>query len=75
MIDRDEHRGLALAGHDRRQVGAPHEIDALGGDGAVVGARAPRPARALMRQQAVLAHQPQDAAPAGADAVEAQPRP
>src|SRR6478735_5748916 len=63
---------LALAGHDRRQVGAPHYVDPLGGDLAIMGARAPRPARALMRQQAMLAHEPQDAAAAGADAGEAQ---
>src|SRR3954470_18379456 len=66
---------LAFASDDAGQVGAPHAIDPLGGDGAVVGARAPRPAHALMRQQAVLAHQPQDAAPAGADAGKAQLRP
>src|SRR6476661_8688608 len=66
---------LALAGHDRRQVGAPHYVDPLGGDLAIMGARAPRPARALMRQQAMLAHEPQDAAAAGADAGQAQPRP
>ena len=54
----------------------PHiTIDPLGGDRAVVGSRAMRAAGTLMRQQAVLAHQPQDAAPAGADAGEAQPRP
>ena len=34
-----------------------------------------RAAGTLMGQQAMLAHQPQDAAPAGADAGEAQPRP
>src|SRR3954470_16498629 len=44
MIDGDEHRRLALASDDGGQVGAPHEIDPLGGDGAVVGSRAPRPA-------------------------------
>src|SRR6478609_3860079 len=75
VIDGNEHRSLALAGHDRRQVGAPHYVDPLGGDLAIMGARAPRPARALMRQQAMLAHEPQDAAAAGADAGEAQPRP
>jgi hypothetical protein len=75
MVDRDEHRRLALADHHRGQVGAPHDIDPLGGDRAVVGARAVRPANTLVGQEAVLAHQPQDAAPAGADAGEAQPRP
>src|SRR3954452_17674235 len=75
MTDSHEHRGLAFTGHHRGQVGAPHQINPLGGDGAVMGARAPWPARALMGQQAVLAHQPQDAEPAGAEALKAQPRP
>src|SRR5215212_5686616 len=35
---------LTLAGHDRGQIGAPHDIHPLGGDRAVVGARAVRPA-------------------------------
>ena len=48
MIDRDEHRRLALAGHHRGQVGRPHDIDLLGDDGAVVGFRAVRPAGPLM---------------------------
>src|SRR4051794_10881186 len=75
VVDGDEHRGLALARHHRGHVGAPHEIDPLGRDRAVVGPRAVGPAGALMRQQAVLAGEPQDAAAAGADAGEAQPRP
>src|SRR3954465_3458984 len=75
MINGDEYRRLALAGHDRGQVAAPHHIDPLGGDPAVMGSRAMRAAGTLMGQEAVLAHQPQDAAPAGAEAGEAQPRP
>src|SRR3954453_21613106 len=75
MIDGDEHPGLAFPGHHRGQIAAPHDIHPLGGDRAVVGPRAARPAGRLVRQQAVLAHEPQDAAPAGADAGEAQPRP
>src|SRR4051794_34144205 len=75
MIDGDEHRRLALASDDGGQVGAPHEIDPLGGDPAVVGSRAMQAAGTLMGQQAMLADQPQDAAPAGADTGEAQPRP
>jgi hypothetical protein len=75
VVDGDEHRGLALTGHHGGQVGAPQEIDPLGGDRAVVGARAMRPAGTLVGQEAVLAHQPQDAAPAGADPGEAQPGP
>ena len=42
MIDRDEHRGLAFAGDRRRQVGAPHRVDRVGNDGAVMVARPPR---------------------------------
>ena len=34
-----------------------------------------RSADTLMRQQAVLTRQPKDTAPAGADALETQPRP
>jgi hypothetical protein len=75
VIDGDEHGSLALARHDRGQVGAPHRIHPLGDDRAVVGPRAVRSAGTLVRQQAVLAHEPQDAAPAGADAGEAQPGP
>ena len=75
VVDGNEHRGLALAGHHRGQVATPHLIDPLGGDRAVMGSRATRPAGTLMRQQAVLAHQPQDAAAAGAEAGKAQPRP
>src|SRR3954447_8051237 len=66
---------LAFASDDAGQVGAPHDVDPLGGDPAVVGPRAMRAAGTLMGQQAMLAHQPQDAAPTGADAGEAQPRP
>src|SRR4051812_36291802 len=66
---------LTLAGHHRGQIAAPHRIDPIGGDRAVVGPRAARPAGTLVRQQAALAHEPQDPAPAGADAGEAQPRP
>src|SRR5688572_27614372 len=49
VIDGDEHSGLALASHDRGQVGAPHQVDPLGGDRAVVGLRAPWPTGTLMR--------------------------
>ena len=59
MIDRDEHRGLAFAGDRRRQVGAPHRVDRLGDDGAVMVARPPRRADPRRRQQVILPHQPQ----------------
>src|SRR4051794_3766947 len=66
---------LAFASDDAGQVGAPHDVDPLGGDPAVMGSRAMRAAGTLMGQEAMLAHQPQDATPAGADTGEAQPRP
>src|SRR5918912_1140052 len=75
MVYRVEHGSLTLAGHHRGQVRTPHHIHPLGGDGAVVGARAVWPTGASVGQEAVLAHQPQDATPAGADAGAAQPRP
>ena len=75
VIDGDEDRGLALAGQGRGRIGAPHLVDPLGADGAVVGLRAvpsPDPAGC---EQVMVAHQPQDAALGGADTGEAQPRP
>src|SRR3954463_9895689 len=75
VVDRHEHGRLALAGHHRGQVGAPHHVDPLGGDRAVVSFWAAPAPGALMRQEAVLAREPEDAAPAGADAREAQARP
>lgn len=36
MIDGDEHGGLAFAGERGRQIGAPHGIEGVGDDGAVV---------------------------------------
>ena len=64
--------GLALAGHGRGQVRAPHLVDPFGPDRAVVGLRAVRPADPAWRQQAMRPRQPQDAALGRADAGEAQ---
>ena len=67
MIDRDEHRRWpSPVTTVVRSV--PHMRSTRSVVMVPAWAREPRPARALMRQQAVLAHQPQDAAPAGADA-------
>ena len=38
MIHRDEYRRLAFTGEGRRQVGAPHGVDGVRNDGAVVAA-------------------------------------
>jgi hypothetical protein len=59
MIDRDKHRGLAFAGDRRRQVGAPHRVDRIRDDGAVVAARPPRRAGPRRGKQVALPHQPQ----------------
>src|SRR5439155_20285922 len=59
MINRDEHRRLALAGDRRRQIGAPHRVDRVGDDGAVVVAGTARRANPCRCQQVVLSHQPE----------------
>jgi hypothetical protein len=56
MNDRDEYRGLAFAGKCRRQVGAPHRIEFVRDDGAVVVARSPRRTGPRRGKQAVLSH-------------------
>jgi hypothetical protein len=66
---------LTLAGQNGGEVGAPHGVDRLGGDRAIVGLGAARSTGTLMRQQAVFLHQPKNTAAAGADAGQAQPRP
>jgi hypothetical protein len=62
MIDRDEYRGLTFAGDRCRQVGAPHRIDHVGDDGAVVMARPPWRAGPHRSEQVILPHQPQNPA-------------
>src|SRR5689334_74755 len=62
VVDGDEHAGLSLASPGCSQVGAPHLVYPVGDDGAVVIAGTPRRADARGREQAVLTHQPQDAA-------------
>lgn len=57
VIDQDEEGGLALAGERGGKVRAPHLVDALGADGAVVRAWSARPAEAMRRLQPVLAGQ------------------
>jgi hypothetical protein len=42
VINRDEHRGRSFAGDCRRQVGAPHRVDCVGDDGAVMRPRSTR---------------------------------
>ena len=61
MIHRDEDRGLALAGHGRGQIGAPHVVDLFRADRTIVGLRPMRLADPAWRQQVVLAHQAEHA--------------
>lgn len=76
VIHGDEHADLAVGqGDGGRQVGAPHLVDPFAGDRSVVGSGASGPASPMWRQQAVLAHQPQDAPFRGPQAGEAQPGP
>ena len=75
MVDGDEDRGLPLGGQGRGQIAAPHRVDPLGSDRAVVRLWAVRAADPAWRLQAVLSGQPQDPALGGADAGEAEPGP
>ena len=58
VVDQDEDGGLDLAGQHGGKLGAPHLVDAIGADGAVVRPRSARPTEAMRRLQAVLAGQP-----------------
>src|SRR5919205_1687075 len=75
VVDGDEHGRLALAGDRGGQVGAPHHVDRLRDDRAVMAARPARRAGPRRGEQAVLAHQPQHPPPGGADAAVAQAGP
>jgi hypothetical protein len=75
VVRGDEDARLALGeGDGLGHVGAPHGIDAFGGDGAVMGPVSGA-ADAMRRQQPVLAHRLADPPGRSADAGEAQPRP
>jgi hypothetical protein len=76
MVDGDEDGNLAVLDGDRRgHVGAPHGVDRLRDDRAVVVARATRAAHAGRGLQAVLAHQAAHALLRCPQARMAQPRP
>ena len=75
MIDREEHRRLALAGDGGRQVGAPDRVHHLRDDGAIMAARAAGRSDARRREQVVLTHEPQYPAFGGSHPRDAQPRP
>ena len=75
VVNGDEHGGLALAGDRGGQIGAPHLIDGIGDDRAVVAAGSACRTDTRRCEQGILAHQPQHAPLRGAHAAHAQPRP
>jgi len=76
VVDRHEHRDLAVLGCERGgPVGAPHGVDRLGDDGAVVVAGPAGRARPGRGREAVLPHQAACALLRAAQALMAQPRP
>jgi len=77
VVDQGEDRDRTLSWRPgRRCVGGPHHVGRLGDDRAIVRARSLGRARALRRQQRVLAHQPQHTGPTGPHiAFPTQPRP
>src|SRR3712207_6410116 len=75
VVDGDEHPRPALPdGHGLGHVGAPHDVDRVGGDGAGMLTWL-GPADTVRREQAMLTHQPPDPPGGGADAGMAQPGP
>jgi hypothetical protein len=76
VVDGHEDEDLALVGGDGRgRVGPPHLVGSLGDDRAVMGLGSMGPADPVRGLQSVLAHQPPDPLPGGADALVAQPGP
>ena len=75
VVDGDEYRDLAFASPGRGYVGAPHGVQRVRDDGAVVVARAAGRADPRGCHQGVLAHQSQHSVPGGADAGKAQAGP
>jgi hypothetical protein len=69
VVDRDEHRGLPLAGDRHRQVCAPHRVYRVRYDRAFMTARAPRRSDTRRRELIILSHEPQDTAFRGSHAV------
>src|SRR5947209_2714785 len=75
VIHGNEHRGLALAGNGRCQVGAPHRVYRLGNYGPVMAARTVRRSDPRRGEQVVLPHEPQHPAFRGSHARDPQSRP
>src|SRR5665811_2080293 len=71
---REDPAHALLGGEHARAVGAPDEVGGVGGDAALV-ADALTLTHAAWGEQAVLAHEAQDAPPRGAHAADAQARP
>src|SRR3954466_1796785 len=75
MVDRDEHRSLALTGEYGGQISAPHRVHGLRNDGAIMRSRSAWRTSAAGCQQPILAHQSQHPPPRGAYAAVSQPGP
>src|SRR5215212_4335905 len=75
VVDGNEYTRETFTCHDAGQVGAPHRVDPLGRDRAVMAPGPPGSTSALGRQQPVLAHQSQHPPARGAKAGKAQPGP
>ena len=76
MIDSDKDGDSPIShGCCRGQIRAPHLVDPLGCDGAIVSTRTTRGALAMRREQTILAAEAEHAAFGGAQSSQAQPRP
>ena len=76
VVDDHEDRGVSLVGEASGRVDGPHLVGRLCRDRAVVGVGPAHAGRAVAGEDAVLAHDPEDPAHRGADAVLlAEPRP
>ena len=67
VVNGNEDWDLPVGRPGRGHVGAPHRVDGVGDDGAVMVARSTRLTDPAGCQQGVLAHQPQHAAERGAN--------
>ena len=76
MVDDEEDRGVSLVGEAAGRVDGPHLVGGRGRDRAVVGVWPAHPGRTVAGEDAVLAHDPEDAAHRSAyAALLPEPRP
>jgi len=76
VVNDHEDRGVSLVGEAAGRVDRPHLVRSLGRNRAVVGVGSAHAGRTVAGEDAVLAHDPEDAAHRGADAaLLPEPRP